>query len=131
MGSLRMTKLILFFFSLGFLTAGARILKDQCCSCELSEICLWQYCNVGCESHWVTVVCDIEDDGCNDTFDTNSGRCMGCTNVECMTRCGPCVDIACPGCLEQWEECQDNPLFGPNFYPASPEDPFIGGNCGE
>merc|ERR1712212_580587 len=123
---LKMTMFILFFYSLCFLTTGARILEDQ--NCQLPMICIWQTCNVGCESHWVTVICDIWDDYCDETFDINSGRCSGCSNLECDAFCKPCFDLDCSGCLDVWEDC-DSPLFGPYGVGICPEDPFLGANC--
>merc|ERR1712212_189465 len=116
---------ILFFYSLCFL--GARILEDQ--NCQLPTICIWQTCNVGCESHWVTVICDIDEDQCNGTFDINSGRCSGCSNVQCEASCKPCLNLDCPGCLEAWEECHG--WIDPPFLTTCPEDPFLGDNCGQ
>merc|ERR1712042_50764 len=99
--------------------------------CNMEGDCLWQTCQVGSDSCWWTVNCDVNEHDCDETLDHSSviHECADHTqNGECQISCKPCYNLQCPGCADSWEECR--PTFESQNVGTCPSDPELGKNCG-
>jgi len=94
--------------------------------CHMPESCVWQTCQIGSDSCWWTVNCDVNEDDCDETLE-HSSIIHDCPN--CQINCHPCFNMQCPDCPEHWEECR--PAFDhANGAGQCPDDPELGKDCG-
>lgn len=98
--------------------------------CQMADSCLWQTCQVGSDSCWWTVNCDVNEHDCDETLEHSSviHDCAGSANEECQISCRPCYNLECPGCKEAWDGCR--PTFEASHVGTCPHDPELGKNCG-
>jgi len=98
--------------------------------CQMAESCLWQTCQVGSDSCWWTVNCDVDEHDCDETLEHSSviHECANGHAGDCQVSCRPCYNMQCPGCAASWEGCR--PTFDSQGVGQCPENPELGKNCG-
>ena len=99
--------------------------------CQMAESCLWQTCQVGSDSCWWTVNCDVDEHDCDETLEHSSviHECANGHAGDCQVSCRPCYNMQCPGCAASWEGCR--PTFDSQGVGQCPENPELGKNCGK
>merc|ERR1711962_622576 len=99
-------------------------------ACHMADSCLWQTCQVGSDSCWWTVNCDVNEHDCDETLDHSSviHECADGQAGDCQVSCRPCYNMQCPGCAASWEGCR--PTFDSQGVGQCPENPELGKNCG-
>merc|ERR1711915_232810 len=94
--------------------------------CNMPERCMWQTCQIGSDSCWWTVNCDVDDEDCSGALE-HSSVIHNCPN--CNIHCTPCFNKQCEGCPKTREDCHG--VFTGGNVGACPDDPELGKDCGQ
>jgi len=117
-------------FDISYRRAPKSLAEVFSMGCNMADSCLWQTCQVGSDSCWWTVNCDVSETDCDETLEHSSviHECANGGHGDCQISCRPCYNMQCPGCAAAWEGCR--PTFDSSGVGQCPEDPELGKNCG-